>query len=460
MARSARSTVLLKECLADALLRLMQEKSFDKISAVEIAEKAEVGRSSWFRNFNSKSEALTFKLVQLWRRWAEDNGLARQRRYTLANSSDFFRFNYEIRQTLLLIHQAGVRSAIYDAFYQIMVPQYDASAEERYQARFYSYGLFGLLDEWIENGFRDSPEAMTQLLEKTMKEERTMPEKSNIILIAETGSDIPPETAAENGVRLVPMHVAMGDETRDDGAFPPEEVCAYYDRTGAVPKTSASSPEDFTQIFDAIHAAQPEAQILHLAYSAATTCSYQNAGIAAADRDYVTSLDTQQVSVAQAVVVLETARYLRENPRVSVEDTAAFARALARRTHMCFIPKNLDYLRSGGRVSNVAALTGNLLQIHPCIEMIDGSLVAAKKYRGSLEKLVPRLIRDYTEKYNLEKDSVHFIWSPGLSDEIKALAEKCARDLGYRHMAWMKTGCVITCHGGPGCFGIVGHSEP
>ena len=28
---------------------------------------------------------------------------------------------------------------------------------------------------------------------------------------------------------------------------------------------------------------------------------------------------------------------------------------------MCFIPKNLDYLRAGGRVSNAVAIAGNLL---------------------------------------------------------------------------------------------------
>jgi len=57
---------------------------------------------------------------------------------------------------------------------------------------------------------------------------------SNIILVAETGSDITPELAAQLGIYLVPMHVSMGSETLDDGAFPPEDVCAYYDKTGKV----------------------------------------------------------------------------------------------------------------------------------------------------------------------------------------------------------------------------------
>lgn len=281
---------------------------------------------------------------------------------------------------------------------------------------------------------------------------------NNIILVAETGSDITPELAKENGIYLVPMHVAMGGKTLDDGAFPPEDVCAYYDRTGKVPTTSASTPYDFTKIFDEIHEQFPEKKILHLAYSAVTTCSYQNALLASEDRDYVKSVDTKHVSVGQAIVVLETARFLRENPEVTIDEAAEAVRKIADDTQMCFIPRNLDYLRAGGRVSNAAALVGNILSLHPCIEIIDGKLMAQKKYRGSTIKVISKLMTDYVQKHALKKEQIYFIYSPGLGEEEKRAAEEAARNLGFQKMTWMKTGCVITCHGGPGAFGIVGFS--
>jgi len=278
----------------------------------------------------------------------------------------------------------------------------------------------------------------------------------HIVLVAETGSDITPELAAQHGIYLVAMHVSMGDKTLDDGTFPPEDVCAYYDRTGKVPTTSGSSPNDFEVIFDEIHARWPEKKILHLAYSAVTTCSYQSAILAAENRDYVMSVDTKHVSVGQAAVVLEVARLLEEQPEITLEEAAKAAQEIAARMQMCFVPKNLDYLRAGGRVSNVVALTGNLLGLHPCIEIIDGHLMAKKKYRGVLEKVVPKVICDYVAKHDLQRDHVYFIWSPGLSDEIRKLAEKTAEECGFKACTWMKTGCVITCHGGPGAFGVVG----
>jgi len=236
----------------------------------------------------------------------------------------------------------------------------------------------------------------------------------NIVLVAETGSDITPELAEQHGIYLVPMHVSMGDKTLDDGTFPAEDVCAYYDRTGKAPTTSGSTPEDFAVIFDEIHARFPDSHILHLAYSAVTTCSYHSALLAAEGRGYVTSIDTKQVSVGQAAVVLETARYLAEHPGCSPAEAAAAAERIAARTRMCFIPKNLDYLRAGGRVSNVVALTGNLLGLHPCIEILDGKLMAKKKYRGALEKVIPQLIREYAEAQSLRKDHLRLISTPRL----------------------------------------------
>ena len=160
MARGNKTTEFLKECLSDALIQLMRERDFEKISIKEIADTAGVGRATWFRNYTSKNEALTFKFVQVWNRWADEHAIAVRDRFDLANAKNFFQFNYEIKHILEIVYTSNMQSAIYDAFYQVMMPQYGANAKECYQARFYSYGLFGLLDEWIKRGFKESVEEM------------------------------------------------------------------------------------------------------------------------------------------------------------------------------------------------------------------------------------------------------------------------------------------------------------
>ena len=282
---------------------------------------------------------------------------------------------------------------------------------------------------------------------------------SSIILLAETGSDITKELAQDLNVRLVPMHVTLGDVTLDDGSFPAEDVHSYYERTGKTPTTSGSTPYDFESVLEEIFSQDPNAQVLYLAYSAVTTCSYHSCELAIEEKPYanqVRLVDTKHVSVGQGAVVIATAKWLREHPEATLEEAAAKAVEIADQTKMCFIPKNLDYLRAGGRCSNAVALVGNLLNLHPCIEIIDGRLIAGKKYRGAMTKLAPALLREFTEKLNLKKDHIYFIHTPYMEEAIRTVLDAEAKALGFETVTWMKTGCVITCHGGPGAFGIVG----
>ena len=283
--------------------------------------------------------------------------------------------------------------------------------------------------------------------------------ENKIVLVAETGSDMPKELAQELGVILVPMHVSMGDKTFDDGTFPPEDICAYYDRTGKTPTTSGSTIYDFESVYDRIFESNPDAQILHLAYSAITTCSYHSSELAIQDKPYrsnVRILDTKQVSVGQCAVVVAIAEWIKKYPKATLDEVAHAAEEISNQTKMCFVPKNLNYLRAGGRCSNATALVGNLLHLHPCIEIIDGKLIACKKYRGSMYKIAHALLRDFAQKYDIERNHIYFINTPYMDESIRLALNDEATSLGFQRATWIKTGCVITCHGGPGAFGIVG----
>jgi len=161
MSGKSMTTEFLKECMADSLLALMRKKDFSKITINEIAAGAGVNRSTWFRNFETKNEALTFKLFTSWQRWAKEHELTERHLYTLDNAGDFFMFNFENRNVLKTIYGANMQSMIYEAFYQVMMPRFGADAQEYYETRFYANGLFGLLDEWVKRDFRETPEEMT-----------------------------------------------------------------------------------------------------------------------------------------------------------------------------------------------------------------------------------------------------------------------------------------------------------
>ena len=280
-----------------------------------------------------------------------------------------------------------------------------------------------------------------------------------IIIVAETGSDVTAELAKKYGIEMVPMHVSFDTETLDDGTFPSEKIVEYYNTTGKLPKTSGSTPEDFMKAFDEVHEKYPEAQILYLAYSAVTTCSYQSAVIAAEGRDYITMLDTKHLSVGQCMILVTVAEYLKAHPGISVEELLKVAEEVSAKARMCFTPENLEFLRAGGRVSTAAYMGARILNLHPCIELLDGKLVATKKYRGKMTKIITQMIHEYSEKYRLQKDCLWFIWIVGMGDDVRQAAEEAAKACGFKKTCWIQAGGVITTHGGLGAVGLAGFSE-
>lgn len=279
------------------------------------------------------------------------------------------------------------------------------------------------------------------------------------IIVAETGSDIPQDLADKYGIYLVPMHATFGDVTKDDRTFSPEDVCAYYDKTGKLPKTSGCNPADFINVFDGIFKKYPDCHIVYMAYSAVTTCSFQSAHLAAQEYENISFIDTKQVSVGQCAAVIRIAQELEKHPEWTVKEVEENATNIVNSVKMCFVPSNMDYLRAGGRVSNATALCGNILGIHPKIELIDGYLKATKKYRGKMEKVVRNLIMDFCKEHRFEQKEIWMGFTTGFEDELKKEAMELAKELGFEKVNWIKVGGVITTHGGPNAFCITGFAK-
>ena len=50
-----------------------------------------------------------------------------------------------------------------------------------------------------------------------------------VVLVAESGADIPKEIAEKEGIYIVPMHVTFDGETKDDGTFPASNIIDYFE---------------------------------------------------------------------------------------------------------------------------------------------------------------------------------------------------------------------------------------
>ncbi|MGP6140416.1 MULTISPECIES: DegV family protein [unclassified Jeotgalibaca] len=275
------------------------------------------------------------------------------------------------------------------------------------------------------------------------------------IITTESGSDISQEWIDRYNIQVVPMHVTLGDKTIDDGSIPVEEIYKYYDETGTLPKTSGSTPEDFRVLFERIFAENPDATIIHVAYSAVTTVSYNSARIAAEDFENIHLVDSKNVSGGLTAVVVATAQFIEENPTATPEEIVAFVEDVRERTRFVFLPQTLTYLKAGGRVSNVQFFGASLLNIHPTIALKNGQLIASKKYRGSFHRCIKNVINDFFKDYDIIPETLTIGGTPGMSAADREVALKQVSEFGFNNPHSFDAGAVISSHGGPGAFGII-----
>ena len=277
-----------------------------------------------------------------------------------------------------------------------------------------------------------------------------------IILSTESGADLPKDLVEKYQIQVVPMHVVMEGKDYLDGELSVEEVFDYYNRTKKIPSTSATNVHEYQELFSNIRVEFPDSIIIHIGYTSKASVSFQSALIAAEDFEDLHLIDTLNVTGGLGAIVLYAANLLEENPSIDPINLIEKIEAVVPKTRLAFLPGSLDFLKAGGRVSNLAYIGGALLKIKPCIELKEGKLVSTRKYRGNMGQVAEKLMRDYLEEYKIDRKQLYLIYSIGLDESIKRNMEEIAKETAFENITWIQAGAMISTHAGPGGFGIVG----
>ncbi|MCM1368172.1 MAG: TetR/AcrR family transcriptional regulator C-terminal domain-containing protein [Roseburia sp.] len=166
MPNSVKVTEFLKECIADAILKLLETKPIDKITANEISELSGVGRATYFRYFKSKTEPLVFKLNKMWERWANEHGVKVRDKFDIENGKTYFEYHLSIKDITSLLYRCGLQRVCLESIYKTMSAHGNASPPNCYADSFYALGLYGILDTWIKRGYAETPDEMLEYIRK------------------------------------------------------------------------------------------------------------------------------------------------------------------------------------------------------------------------------------------------------------------------------------------------------
>ena len=277
----------------------------------------------------------------------------------------------------------------------------------------------------------------------------------NVIVSSDSTCDLSPELINQFGIRIIPLYIVKGDKAyKDTIEISPEDIFEWVDGGNGVCSTSAVNTADYIDFFSSLRS-ECDA-VIHFTISSDMSVCYANACLAAEEVDNVYVVDSRNLSTGIGNLVLDAAAMAMEGTH-SAEDIYNTIVAETGLPETSFIIDKLDYLAKGGRCSSLAAFGANLLNLKPCIEVVDGKMSVGKKYRGNFDKVILQYVKDrLKDRDDIDPRRIFITYAKGVSRETANRVEEAVRSLvPFTTIYHTYAGCTISNHCGPVCLGIL-----
>ena len=257
-----------------------------------------------------------------------------------------------------------------------------------------------------------------------------------IKITSDSTCDLTQELLDRFHIATVPLYVIMdGVSYRDSVDITTEQIFAHVAAGGALCSTSAVSENDYIEFFT--RELQDCEGLVHVTLSSKMSVCYQNACNAARRFEHVQVVDSLNLSSAQGLIVMEGAELAQDQTLDEVQIAQ-------------------EYLRKGGRCSTVAALGANLLGIKPCIEVHNGQMGVAKKYRGAYEKALRNYVRERLEGNDtLRTHRIMITHTPVDDGIVDMVRDEILQYQPFAEVLPTDARGTISCHCGPNTLGIL-----
>ena len=276
-----------------------------------------------------------------------------------------------------------------------------------------------------------------------------------IRISADSTCDLSPELVEKYNIAITPLKITLGDtDYTDQVDITPQKIYDYVAQTGVLPKTAAVSVGTYTDVFTELRKDCDE--VVHFTISSEMSSCYQNAVLAAEDVGGVYVVDSRNLSTGIGQLAIEAAIAAQDETKTG-KDIFDYVSSLIDKVNVSFVINSVNYLYKGGRCSGVAAVGANLLKLKPLIEVHDGKMDMAGKYRGNMKDVVKKYITDRltVPGAKFKRDRI-FVTCTCTDYDLPNYAKEIVESLGlFDEVLITIAGSTITSHCGKDTLGIL-----
>ncbi|MCR5499514.1 MAG: TetR/AcrR family transcriptional regulator [Acetatifactor sp.] len=158
------SNQLTRECLQLALIHLMGDLPYEKITVSELVRRAGVSRTAFYRNYKDKEEILN----ELGSRIVQSISELTERPELRENPKQWFQDVFHVirknKETIALLDQAGIQQRYLFSGQSIAEMLYPAmNSEIKYVHLAAEAAFFQILISWFRDGMREDEEYMANI---------------------------------------------------------------------------------------------------------------------------------------------------------------------------------------------------------------------------------------------------------------------------------------------------------
>lgn len=274
-----------------------------------------------------------------------------------------------------------------------------------------------------------------------------------IIITSDSTTDLSPELKERYNIKTLPMGVTLGSTTYKDGLeITPDDIYAYHNKTGELPKTTANNVGECIDFFKPL--VDEGYSVIHFTISSTMSSTYNNTCLAASEFDNVYVIDSKNLSTGGGLLVIAAAEMV--NKGMEAEEIVEEIEKIVPCVDASFVIDNLEYLHKGGRCSALAVMGANLLKLKPCIEVKGGSMGVGKKYRGKFSDVLKTYVSERLGDGSFIDTYRVFITHAGCDEDIvKAVVEDVKSRGIFKEVFLTRAGCTVSAHCGADTLGVL-----
>lgn len=274
-------------------------------------------------------------------------------------------------------------------------------------------------------------------------------------IFSDSTCDLTDELIRRYGITIVPLCIVLdGKSYYDRTEITPQQIFAWADENNKTPKTAGISFESACEALRPCMAAGEDVIFFGISESMSTTCQVMRLAAKEFDTGRVFVINSQNLSTGVGLQVLRAAELAEQG--LPAEEIVAQIEAARGSVRASFVVDTLTYLARGGRCSGATALVASTLKLHPCIQVRDGQMIVGKKYRGTMQQVLPRYAADLENELKNADSRRVFITHSGVAPEIVQQIRAYLAGLGvFEEILETTAGGVISSHCGPGTLGVL-----